>query len=82
MPPPNISIMAAQSEVTVIPKRIGGSMAIFLPADVVKRRKIKEGVPVRVTISADKKTKVLGVLKRRKRHGAFDRHAEGFWPES
>jgi antitoxin component of MazEF toxin-antitoxin module len=74
--------MAQQSEVTVIPKRIGGSMAIFLPAEVVRRRRIKEGVPVRVTISADKKTRVLGALKRRTRHRRFDRHAEGFWPES
>ena len=74
--------MAQQSEVTVIPKKIGGSMALFLPAEVVKRRRIKEGIPVRVTISADKKTKVLGVLKKRGRHRPFDRHAEGFWPDS
>jgi antitoxin component of MazEF toxin-antitoxin module len=74
--------MTGQSEVTVIPKRIGGSMALFLPAEVVRRRKIKEGVPVRVTISADKKTKVLGVLRRRARHLPYNRHEEGFWPGS
>jgi antitoxin component of MazEF toxin-antitoxin module len=74
--------MAQQSEVTVIPKRIGGSMALFLPAEVVRMRKIKEGVPVRVTISADKKTKVLGILRRRTRHRPYNRHEEGFWPDS
>lgn len=77
-----MSIMAQQSDVTVIPKRIGGSMALFLPADVVKRRRIREGVPVKVTISSDTRAKALGVLKRRGRHRPFDRHAEGFWPDS
>ena len=72
---------AAAAEVTVVPKRIGGSVALFLPAEVVKRSGIREGVPVRIAISKDGRSEALGALKRKGRHKPFDRHAEGFWPD-
>ena len=73
--------MAEPAEVTVIPKRIGGILALFLPAEVVKRKGIREGVPVRIAISQEGKSKALGALKRKGRHRPFDRHSEGFWPD-
>jgi hypothetical protein len=74
--------MAQPAEVTVVPKRIGGSIVLFLPAEVVRKRRIREGVPVRVTIGPEARAKALGALKRRRRHRQFDRHEEGFWDDS
>ncbi|MBM4250130.1 MAG: hypothetical protein FJ149_12055 [Euryarchaeota archaeon] len=75
--------MARNIAVTVIPRKIGGSITLFLPASVVKRHRIREGVPVRVAINPPRRrARVLGVLKRGRRHVPFDRHAEGFWPDS
>ena len=73
--------MAGRTEVTVVPKRIGGSLALFLPAAVVKREAIREGVPLRIDIRPGGKSEVLGALKRKGGHRPFDRHEEGLWPD-
>jgi antitoxin component of MazEF toxin-antitoxin module len=73
--------MPPQPDFTAVPKRIGGSLAMFIPARVARRRKIREGDPVKVSVEPALAVPALGALKRRKRHKAFDRHEEGFWPE-
>jgi antitoxin component of MazEF toxin-antitoxin module len=68
-------------EVVVVPKRIGGSIALFLPAEVVQREGIREGVPVQVKVSRAE-TRIFGLLKREgEKHEPFDRHKEGLWPD-
>ena len=67
-------------EVTVVPKRIGGSVAVFLPADAVRREGIREGVPVRITVERRGKPRALGLLKGEIPYEPFDRHKEGLWP--
>lgn len=69
------------AEVTVVPKRIGGSLAFFVPADVARREGIREGVPVRVTIEKKGRPKALGLLKGRVPYEPFERRKEGFWPD-
>jgi hypothetical protein len=75
-----LSCGLTMAEVTVIPKRIGGSVAVFLPAEVVRREGIREGVPVRLTVGRPGKPRVLGLLKGKLPYEPFDRHKEGFWP--
>jgi len=73
--------MPRQPDFTAVPKRIGGSLAMFIPARVARKRKLREGVPVSVSVEPAQAISALGALKQRKRHKAFDRHEEGFWPE-
>jgi hypothetical protein len=40
------------AEVTATAKNIGGSIAVFIPAEVVRREGIEAGKPVRVTVRA------------------------------
>ena len=68
------------AEVIVIPKRIGGSVAVFVPAEVVRREGIREGVPVRISVERRGKPRVLGLLKGKLPYEPFDRHKEGLWP--
>ena len=68
------------AEVTVIPKRIGGSLAFFIPADIVRQEGIEPGVPVRVTLKRRRRVRALGYLKGKVPYTPFDRHEEGFWP--
>jgi len=68
-------------EVTVVPKRIGGSLAFFLPAELVRREGIEEGVPVRVAVVNRPRPRVRGLLKGKVRYEPFDRHAEELWPD-
>jgi len=67
--------------VTVVPKRIGGSLAVFLPAEFVRREGIREGQAIQVVVRAKGKPSVLGILKGRVPYEPFDRHAEGFEPD-
>jgi hypothetical protein len=67
------------AEILVVPKRIGGSLAVFIPADLVREEGIEPGVPVRITVKR-RKVRVLGYLKGRVPYEPFDRHKEGFWP--
>lgn len=69
------------AEVTVVPKRIGGSLAVFLPADVVRREGIREGMPIRIVIAGKQRPKVLGLLKDKVPYEPFDRHKEELWPD-
>lgn len=73
--------MSATDEVTVVPKRIGGSLAIFLPAEVVRREDLRPGVPVRIVIQRPDRSAALGLLKGKGKFTPFDRHQEGLWPE-
>ena len=73
-PPPEV-------EVTVVPKRIGGSLAVFLPADFVRRLGINEGQPIRIVVRAKGRHPALGILKGLVPDEPFDRHAEGFEPD-
>ncbi|HEV8360883.1 MAG TPA: AbrB/MazE/SpoVT family DNA-binding domain-containing protein [Candidatus Thermoplasmatota archaeon] len=68
------------AELTVVPKRIGGSLAVFLPAEVVQREGIVEGRPVRIRVQRDLRPSPLGLLKGKVGYEAFDRRKEGFWP--
>lgn len=69
-----------EAEVTVVPKRIGGSLAVFLPAEFVKREGIQEGQAIRLALKGKGKPPVLGILKHIP-YEPFDRHAEGFWSD-
>lgn len=73
--------MTAPNEVTVVPKRIGGSLAIFLPAEIVRREDIHDGVPVRILIRRTSRTAAFGLLRGKGKYTPFDRHKEGLWPE-
>ena len=73
--------MPRQPDFTAIPRRIGGSLAMFIPARVAKKQKLREGVPVQVSVAPAQAVSALGALRQRKRHEAFNRHKEGFWPE-
>ena len=68
-------------EVTVVPKRIGGSLAVFLPADFVRRAGISEGQQIRIAIRGKGRHPALGILKGLVPDEPFDRHAEGFEPD-
>lgn len=72
---------APMVELTVVPKKIGGSIAVFLPAEVAKREGIEEGVPVRIIVEKQDRTAVVGFLKGKLPYEPFDRHKEGLWPE-
>ena len=73
--------MSSPDELTVVPKRIGGSVAIFLPADVVRREDIRPGVPMRIVIHRPSRTAALGLLKGKVKDEPFNRHKEGLWPD-
>lgn len=60
-------------EVTVVPKRIGGSLAVFLPAEFVRREGIREGQPVRIAVREKGRHPALGLLKHIP-YEPFDRH--------
>lgn len=68
------------AELTLVPKRIGGSVHVIIPADVARREGIQEGVPVRITITRDK-PKALGLLKDLFHGEHFNRHEEGLYPD-
>lgn len=68
------------AELTLTPKRIGGSVHVIIPADVARREGIREGVPVRVTIEKIK-PRALGLLKDIFHGEHFDRTEEGLYPE-
>lgn len=67
-----------EAEVTVVPKRIGGGLAVFLPADFVRREGINAGQPIRIVVKAKGRHPALGILKGLVPDEPFDRHAEGF----
>ena len=62
-----------EPEVEVVPKRIGGSLAVFLPADFVRREGIREGQPVRLLLKEKGRHPALGLLKHIP-YEPFDRH--------
>lgn len=64
---------ATEAEVTVVPKRIGGSLAVFLPADFVRREGIREGQSIRVVVRAKGRHPALGLLKHIP-YEPFNRH--------
>ncbi len=70
---------AAAVEVTVVPKRIGGSLAVFLPAEFVRREGIREGQAIWISVKRKGRPQALGILKGLVPDEPFDRHAEGFW---
>jgi hypothetical protein len=72
---------APEDEVTVVPKRIGGSLAVFLPADFVRRLGLYAGQPIRIAVRAKGRHPALGILKGLVPDEPFDRHAEGFEPD-
>ena len=71
----------SMAEVKVVPKRIGGSVAVFLPADFVRREGIHEGQAIWITVKRKGRPPVLGILKGVVPYEPFDRHAEGFEPD-
>lgn len=73
--------MSDSGVLTVVPKKIGGSLAIFIPADAVREGDLKPGIPVRITIHRPSRAAVLGLLKGKIKYTPFDRHAEGDWPD-
>jgi len=66
------------AEVEVVPKRIGGSLAVFLPADFVRREGVREGQAIWISVRRKGKPAILGLIKGRVPYEPFDRHAEGF----
>jgi len=70
----------SDAEVTVVPKRIGGSLAVFLPAEFVRREGIREGQPLRIAVKGKGKHPALGLL-RHIPYEPFDRHKEELWPD-
>lgn len=69
------------TEVKVVPKRIGGSVAVFLPAEFVRREGIREGQAIWIAVKRKGRPPVLGILKGVVPYEAFDRHTEGFEPD-
>jgi len=72
---------APEEEVTVVPKRIGGSLAVFLPAEFVRREGIYAGQPIRIAVRGKGRHPALGILKGLVPDEPFDRHKEGFEPD-
>ena len=73
--------MSDSGELTVVPKKIGGSLAIFIPAEAVREGDLKPGIPIRITIHRPSRTAVFGMLTGKAKFGPFNRHEEGFWPD-
>ena len=69
------------TELVAVPKRIGGSLAVFLPAEVVRRERIREGVPIRVVVERRAKPQVLGLLKGVVPYEPFSRRKERWYPD-
>lgn len=68
------------AELTAVPKRIGGSIAVFIPADIAKAEGIQEGKPVHITVRAiHRRAEVFGRL--RGLNARFQRRREGDWPD-
>lgn len=69
------------ADLTVVPKRIGGSLAVFIPADVARAEGIEEGKPVHLTVRpVPKRAEIFGLLKGRL--GPYrSRAEEGDWPD-
>ncbi|MHB8585990.1 MAG: AbrB/MazE/SpoVT family DNA-binding domain-containing protein [Thermoplasmatota archaeon] len=67
------------AELTLTPKRIGGSVHVIIPADIARREGIREGVPVRITIEKSR-PKALGLLKDVLHGQHFDRAEEALYP--
>ena len=74
-------MMSDSGELTVVPKKIGGSLAIFIPADAARDQDLKPGIPIRITIHRPSRTAVLGFLKGKIKYTPFDRHVEGDYPD-
>lgn len=68
------------AELTLTPKRIGGSVHVIIPADVARREGIQEGVPIRIIIEKAK-PRALGLLKDVLHGEHFDRHKDGLYPD-
>lgn len=54
------------AELVALPKKVGGSLAIFLPAEVVRQEGLEEGKPVFVTVRPTrlgKATDALGAMR-------------------
>jgi hypothetical protein len=62
-----------EAEVMVVPKRIGGSLAVFLPADFCRREGIREGQPIRIVFKERGRHPALGILKHVP-YEPFNRH--------
>ena len=56
-------------------KRVGNSLALFIPADKAREARIREGDIVEAELEP-KGPELLGMFKGM---GPFDRHAEGLW---
>ena len=62
-----------EADVMVVPKRIGGSLAVFLPADFCRREGIREGQPIRIAFKERGRHPALGILKHIP-YEPFNRH--------
>lgn len=67
------------ADLTLTPKRIGGSIHVIIPADIARREGIAEGVPVRISINREK-PKALGLLRDLFHGQHFSRRDEGLYP--
>lgn len=65
------------AELTVVPKRVGGSICVFIPADVAREEGIQEGKPIRVTVRAVRRR--AEVVGKHRGIGGFQRSKEGLW---
>lgn len=65
------------AEVTVPAKNIGGSIAVFIPAEVAREEGIEAGKLVRVTIHAVRRR--AEVLGKHRGIGTFQRAKERLW---
>ncbi|MHB8605119.1 MAG: AbrB/MazE/SpoVT family DNA-binding domain-containing protein [Thermoplasmatota archaeon] len=69
-------------EMSLTPRKLGGSWHVIIPVDVARSEGLKEGVPVRVTIEPEGKPRALGLLRGKLPFKPFDRHEEGDWPDA
>lgn len=65
------------SEVTVPAKNIGGSIAVFIPAEIARREGIVAGKLVHLTVHAVRRR--AEVLGKHRGIGSFERAREGLW---
>lgn len=70
----------AMADLTVVPKRIGGSLAVFIPAEVARAEGIEEGKPVKLTVRPLRSR--ADVLGKHRGIGSFHRAREGLWDDA
>lgn len=68
-------------ELTLTPKKIGGSWHVIIPVEAARRERLREGVPVHVVIEPKGRPRALGLLRGKVAHKPLVRRKEGDWPD-